>query len=88
MSFKDEEIASFLEIFEKQKTFIANFTGCNHLELLKDKNQNNVFFTYSYWDDEAALERYRESDFFRNIWSGVKLKFNAKPEAWSLIKHA
>lgn len=88
MSFKEEEIASFLEVFEKQKIFIASFDGCNHLELLKDKNQHNVFFTYSHWDDEAALERYRESDFFRNIWSGVKLKFDAKPEAWSLVKHA
>lgn len=88
MSFREEEILSFLEIFEKQKVFIASFDGCSHLELLKDKNRANVFFTYSHWENEAALERYRESDFFRNIWSGVKEKFDAKPEAWSLAKHS
>lgn len=86
MTFKSEEIDSFLAIFEKQKTFIASFEGCTHLELLRDKNNPNIFFTYSYWQDESYLELYRKSDFFRNIWSTVKLKFDAKPEAWSLEK--
>lgn len=88
MSFKEDEIDNFLQIFELQKTFIASFEGCSYLSLLKDKNAKNVYFTYSYWEDEAALERYRNSDFFRNIWNEVKLKFNKQPEAWSLEKYA
>lgn len=86
MTFKSQEIESFLKIFEKQKEFIASFDGCSHLELLRDKNNPNIFFTYSHWQDESFLELYRESDFFRNIWSKVKLKFDGKPEAWSLGK--
>lgn len=86
MKFKEEEISNFLEIFEKQKEFIAGFEGCTHLEILNDKNDSNIFFTYSHWKDESFLELYRESDFFRNIWSGVKVKFAAKPEAWSLVQ--
>jgi len=88
LTFKTEEIDEFLNIFEKQKSYIAAFDGCTHLTLLRDKNQKNIFFTYSYWDDEAALERYRKSDFFRNIWSGVKILFDDKPEAWSLENYA
>lgn len=84
MTFKADEIDSFLEIFEKQKTFIANFEGCSHLELLRDKNNSTTFFTYSYWQNETYLDKYRQSDFFRNIWSTVKLKFDDKPMAWSL----
>lgn len=84
MTFKADEIDNFLEIFEKQKAFIANFEGCSHLELLRDKNNSTTFFTYSYWQDETYLDKYRQSDFFRNIWSTVKLKFDDKPMAWSL----
>lgn len=87
MTFKPEEIESFLLVFEKQKAFIADFEGCSHLELLRDKQRANVFFTYSYWENEEALDNYRASDFFRTIWSSVKLKFDAKPEAWSLEKY-
>lgn len=87
MTFKPEEIKSFLLVFEKQKEFIAGFEGCTHLELLNDKNNPNIYFTYSHWKDEYYLELYRESDFFRNIWSDVKLKFASKPEAWSLEKY-
>lgn len=86
MHFRADEIESFLEVFEKQKQFIAGFDGCTHVELLQDKNDKCQFFTYSHWKHENALELYRESDFFRNIWSGVKLKFDRKPEAWSLDK--
>ncbi|MGB1019033.1 MAG: putative quinol monooxygenase [Chitinophagales bacterium] len=85
MHFRADEIESFLATFEKQKEFIAGFEGCSHLELLQDKNDNCHFFTYSHWKDESYLELYRKSDFFRGIWSVVKLKFDKKPEAWSLI---
>lgn len=84
MTFKADEIDNFLELFEKQKAFIANFEGCSHLELLRDKNNSTTFFTYSYWQDETYLDKYRQSNFFRNIWSTVKLKFDDKPMAWSL----
>tara|TARA_B110000908_G_C10117693_1_gene386133 strand:- start:286 stop:570 length:285 start_codon:yes stop_codon:yes gene_type:complete len=87
MTFKSQEIESFLAVFKKQKAFIASFDGCTHLELLRDKTNPNQFFTYSHWQDESYLELYRKSDFFRNIWSTVKLKFDGKPEAWSLERH-
>ncbi|MFT4968312.1 MAG: autoinducer 2-degrading protein [Chitinophagales bacterium] len=87
LTFKQEDIPEFLEIFEKQKKFIADFDGCSHLSLLRNKKQANIFFTYSHWQNEEALERYRESDFFRDIWSNVKQLFEDKPLAWSLEKH-
>lgn len=87
LTFKIEEINSFLELFEQQKKFIAGFDGCSHLSLLRDKKQANVFFTYSHWKNEEALEFYRKSEFFINIWSKVKLLFDEKPLAWTLEKY-
>ena len=86
MSFKEDKVLDFLKVFEKQKEFIASFEGCTHLELLRDKNKPNSFFTYSHWKDEKYLELYRHSDFFKTIWSNVKLMFDEKPMAWSLEK--
>lgn len=87
LTFKLEEINTFLEIFEQQKKFIADFEGCSHLTLLRDKELANVFFTYSHWKNEEALELYRKSDFFINIWSKVRLLFDDKPQAWTLEKY-
>ena len=83
MTFKADKIEEFLDTFEKQKSFIKDFDGCTHLELLRDKNNPNIFFTYSHWEDDSYLELYRQSDFFINIWSKVKQLFNDKPIAWS-----
>ncbi len=86
MSFDNELIDSFLDVFNSNKESIRSFPGCCFLELYQDKNNSNIFFTYSYWNDEADLENYRTSDLFKNVWSKTKILFNDKPEAWSVNK--
>ncbi|MDT0539477.1 antibiotic biosynthesis monooxygenase family protein [Croceitalea sp. P059] len=88
LSFKKENISSFEKVFEEAKTQIREFDGCNLLELYQDKNNPNIFFTYSYWNNENDLENYRNSDFFKSVWSKTKVMFDAKPEAWSVSKKA
>ncbi len=56
------------------------------IELFKEKSNPRVLFTYSIWEDEANLENYRASVYFRDIWSRPKILFSAKAEAWSLEK--
>lgn len=86
LNFKPENISSFEQIFEESKDRIRNFEGCQHLELFQEKNEQNIFFTYSYWQDEKALEAYRNSDFFKETWAKTKSLFSGKPEAWSVSK--
>lgn len=86
MSFEPQSIKTFLNIFESSKTKIRGFEGCEFLELYRDKTNPNVFFTYSYWNDESDLERYRNSELFKSVWAQTKALFNAKPEAWSVDK--
>ena len=86
MSFSEENIPEFLANFETKKEHIRNFDGCLFLELYRDKHNTNIFFTYSYWNTEADLERYRHSDLFKGVWAQTKPLFNAKPEAWSVDK--
>jgi quinol monooxygenase YgiN len=86
MSFHTKHISEFLEMFEEKKQLIRNYDGCKLLELYEDKTNPEIFFTYSYWENEQDLENYRNSNLFKNIWAKTKTFFNAKPEAWSVDK--
>jgi len=86
MDFHPNKIADFKEIFKTHKLKIRAFTGCQFLELYQDRNQPNIFFTYSYWDNEQSLENYRKSDLFVEVWSKTKKIFQNKAQAWSVNK--
>lgn len=86
LTFKSQNISSFEQIFEASKNKIRSFDGCNFLELYQDKNDARIFFTYSYWKNEEALNAYRNSDYFKEVWSKTKVLFASKPEAWSVDK--
>jgi len=86
MGFKENKVEEFLQNFDKVKSRIRGFEGCRFLELYRDKNNSNQFFTYSYWENEQALENYRKSSLFKQVWAETKVHFNAKPEAWSVNK--
>ena len=87
MSFKPEETASFLALFEQIKSKIRAFEGCEYLELMEDFNDPNSFSTYSKWQDEQALENYRQSELFKDVWAKTKALFANKPIAFSLKSH-
>jgi heme-degrading monooxygenase HmoA len=84
MSFHQENIPAFLENFDLMKEKIRNAPGNRLLELYQDKNNPELFFTYSFWEEESDLENYRNSELFYDVWQFTKKLFNAKPEAWSV----
>jgi heme-degrading monooxygenase HmoA len=83
MTFKEEAVADFLENFHKHKKLIRAFEGCERLLLLQDVKETNVYFTYSWWQDEENLTNYRHSELFAGVWAFTKNLFAAQPEAWS-----
>ncbi len=84
MEFRAEEIPGFEALFAARKERIRGFEGCLHLELWRESAKPEVFFTYSHWESEAALDRYRYSEFFKDTWTRTKALFSAPPQAWSL----
>ncbi len=83
MEFLPEHSDAFLKLFESVKDKIQNREGCLHLELLRETTEGNTFFTYSYWEDEAALNNYRHSDLFGVTWKKTKALFSQPAQAWS-----
>lgn len=86
LSFHTEHISTFKTIFEGSKHKICAQEGCHRVEMLQDINEPNVFFTYSWWDSQEHLNRYRHSKLFENVWAETKILFNDKPMAWSTEK--
>jgi autoinducer 2-degrading protein len=84
MTFRKEETATFEAIFEGSKKAIRNSPGCKALELFRAKGEDAVYFTLSEWEDERALEAYRNSGLFRETWAKTKVLFADKAQAWSL----
>ena len=84
MEFEPENVSTFVNIFKANKDEITSFNGCHCVELLRDINAQNIFFTYSIWDSESSLNKYRESNTFKDIWSKTKPLFSHKAKAWSV----
>lgn len=87
MTFKTDKVDEFLSVFEASKSKIRHMEGCSHLELMQDYTVPNSFSTYSYWEDEAALNNYRNSALFKEVWANTKVLFSEKPIAFSLKQH-
>lgn len=84
LNFQPNKVAEFLEIFTQNKQLLAKSNGCIRLEIFESTSDNDTYFTISNWQSEEHLERYRQSDIFKEIWSKVKPLFNNKAQAWTL----
>ena len=86
MTFLPEYADEFEAYFSAIKDQVAGQSGCNGVKLLRDINDNRIFFTYSSWDSEEDLNQYRQSEIFGMIWPKVKAWFDERPEAWSVAE--
>jgi autoinducer 2-degrading protein len=86
MHFFAENRAAFEKIFKQSAPKIRSFEGCLHVHLLNELQDNCRYFTYSHWENEAALENYRNSELFKTTWAKTKVLFDAPAEAWSTVQ--
>lgn len=86
MHFRAEACEEFLNIFNQSAPLIRAFSGCLYVELLRDQADASQFYTYSYWENEEAIEAYRNSELFQTTWSATKVLFDQKPTAKTLCR--
>jgi len=87
MTFQEDKLPAFFEHFEGVKWKVVTFQGCHGMKLLRDINNPLIVMTYSIWDSEEALNNYRDSELFGQLWTKIKPWFAAKTEAWSVETH-
>jgi len=83
LTIRPDSLDEFLTLFEGIKHLIRASKGCHDLELLRDVRYPNVVSTFSKWENEDALEAYRDSDLFKSSWKKTKPLFAARPTASS-----
>lgn len=86
MTFQPENVSTFIDVFDQSKEHILKMKGCLYLELWRDIHQPNVYLTHSHWETEEALNNYRSTEFFAEVWKKTKVLFSAKAEAYSVQK--
>jgi quinol monooxygenase YgiN len=87
LTFNEDHIDDFLGYFDTINEVVNQFPGCLGMKLLRDKKKPSIIFTYSVWESEEALESYRTSDTFQEIWPTIKKWFDQKAEAWTVNTH-
>lgn len=87
MHFQPDKTGDFLAMFAEIKEKIKAMDGCEYLELMQDYDDDSSFSTYSKWRDDEALNAYRRSDLFDEVWTKTKAMFRDKPIAFSLKTH-
>ncbi len=83
MVFRKDSCEAFIHIFDNACDAIRGSNGCHYLELVRDRDDPRIFFTISIWENEEALEAYRNSDLFGKTWVATKALFDEAPKAWS-----
>jgi quinol monooxygenase YgiN len=78
---KPEDVDAFRLVLRESSLRVRQFPGCLSLQIVNDITDPASFFTLSTWRDEGALEAYRISPLFKEIWPRVK-SFLREP-AWA-----
>ncbi len=86
LKFQKDKVADFLNLFDNVVTKVNAYPGCQQMHMVRDLNDETLFFTYSVWENTTALENYRNSTLFQTIWPQIKPWFLEKAEAWSTEK--
>ncbi|ACF14489.1 Antibiotic biosynthesis monooxygenase [Chloroherpeton thalassium ATCC 35110] len=86
MSFQPQESTRFLSLYKQVHPKILSFPGCVSVELLHEVHDEHAYTTYSLWQNNDALEAYRQSDFFKATWTEVRKMLRSKTLAISYRK--
>lgn len=87
LTFQEGKIADFIAFFDTINTRVSTFENCYGMRLMQEKSNPHIVFTYSAWESEDALNKYRDSELFMGVWNTIKPWFAAKAEAWTVLTY-
>ena len=69
---KPEDVDAFRLFLHDSAPRVRNVPGCLSLQIVNDVADSTSFFTISTWRDVDALEAYRTSPLFEQVWPRIK----------------
>ncbi|WP_026369733.1 putative quinol monooxygenase [Kallotenue papyrolyticum] len=77
------QVEAFLALYAEARPRIEAQPGCLGVQLVRQQDDAAAFATWSLWTDAEALERYRHSPFFGELWPRVRRLLRRPAEAVS-----
>ncbi|OFY24093.1 MAG: hypothetical protein A2W98_14235 [Bacteroidetes bacterium GWF2_33_38] len=78
---ENKSFATFMKPFQQK---IRNFDGCIHHDIFPDKENDDIFYSYTIWKSESKVKKYRNSDLIKHISEAVMPKCTKEPIAWTV----
>lgn len=81
----DEEKRDAFELFMKNlREEKLKLAGCLHFDYFHEKNNKNIFYSYTIWESEKYLKQYKKTDLFIEVVSTLKKLCTEEPKAWTI----
>jgi len=77
---------AFEDIYERRNPHKKSVKGCLDVKVMRDVNEENVYYTVSTWESNGDLEAYRQSPYFKETWPMVKANLAKRAEAYSMME--
>jgi hypothetical protein len=58
--------------------------GCVHHDFFSNKQFRNVFYSYTIWESEKYLNKYRKSMLFKEVTTTLRSLCLSEPAAWTV----
>jgi len=75
---------AFEDIYDTRNPHKNGVKGCLDVKVMKDVNEENIYYTVSTWESNDDLEAYRHSPYFKETWPMVKANLAKRAEAYSM----
>ncbi|OFX61669.1 MAG: hypothetical protein A2046_04560 [Bacteroidetes bacterium GWA2_30_7] len=72
-----QTLKDYQPLLKKQK-------GCMQIDMLNDKKIKDIYYSYTIWDNEENLKKYKNSDFYKELSSKVLPLCEKEPQAWTV----
>jgi Uncharacterized enzyme involved in biosynthesis of extracellular polysaccharides len=83
---KKDQLTAFIAFFETKRALIFRQPGCLFLSMLQGAEDEQAVTTYSHWENVEALNNYRHSPLFGEIWPYTKSVMDQPPVAQSFYQ--
>ncbi len=83
MFFRPHALEQLMPLIHRQLRNVMSHPGCLAVKLFRDTSDPDHLCTFSIWEDQEALDDYRQSDHFIEVWSTLKSHFAKPPQAYS-----
>ena len=84
ISIKQQNQNDFKNYINEVRPIMADFKGCEHIEILKDKSNSNTFSIYSIWKNEKLLEHFRSSEMSGEFNRTIEKWLEKQIQAWTV----